>query len=138
MLSLLRRIFITPTKSTALQLWRTIVIGFISLGVDLAVLSSLTEAGVWYIASAAVGFCVSLVVNWLLNRTFVFTEHTMPLRTEAAMYALLSVVGLALTEAVMYALVEFVGAPYQLAKLVAVGVVLIWTFTARKKLLYRS
>lgn len=138
MLALLWKIFIEPTDSTAVQLFRTIIIGFISLAVDLAVLSFLTETGVWYIASAAVGFLVSLIVNWMLNRTFVFTERSVPLSVEIVMYALISAVGLALTETVMYSLVEFARLPYQLAKLAAAAVVLMWTFTARKKLLYRN
>lgn len=138
MLALLWKIFIEPTDSTAVQLFRTIIIGFISLAVDLAVLSFLTETGVWYIASAAVGFLVSLIVNWILNRTFVFTERSVPLSVEIVMYALISAVGLALTETVMYSLVEFARLPYQLAKLAAAAVVLMWTFTARKKLLYRN
>lgn len=138
MLALLWKIFIEPTDSTAVQLFRTIIIGFISLAVDLAVLSFLTETGVWYIASAAVGFLVSLIVNWMLNRTFVFTERSVPLSVEIVMYALISAVGLALTETVMYSLVEFARLPYQLAKLAAAAVVLMWTFTARKKLLYKN
>lgn len=137
MFSAMKKLLIEPTDSTSLQLLRTIIIGFISLAVDMGVIVSLTESGTWYIVSAAVGFCVSLVVNWALNRLFVFRSCKLLLRVELAAYALLSVIGLVLTECVMYVLVDFVGAPYPLAKLVAAAVVLIWTFTARKKLVYR-
>lgn len=136
-MSAIKKLLIEPTGSTSLQLFRTILIGFVSLAVDMGVIVSLTGSGMWYIASAAVGFCVSLVVNWALNRAFVFRSCKLSLRVELAAYALIAVVGLALTECVMYVSVELFGAPYQLAKLVAAAVVLTWTFTARKRSVYR-
>lgn len=137
LISLARRLLVDRTDDGLTQLFRTCVVGVISLVVDMGVLVALTEGGIWYIASAAAGFCVSLAVNYLLTRRFVFTYTSVPLGAELVIYAAIAAIGLGLTELLLFLFVERVGMHYAPAKFISAVIVLGWTFTARKKILYR-
>lgn len=131
-------VFFDRTDSPLIQLFRTAVIGVISLVIDLSFLYLFTEAGVYYLFSAFLSFWVSLVANYLLVRRFVFVASKLNRRVELAGYLVIAVVGLVLTEILMFVFTEKVGVFYMLSKFFAAVIVLLWTFSARKFWLYRK
>ena len=134
----LRAIFFDKTDNALIQLFRTAVIGVISLCVDLAFLYVLTEAGMYYLFSAFFSFWFSLVVNYLLVRKFVFVTSKLSRRAELAGYLFVALTALVLTEILMYVFTERIGIFYMLSKFFAAVIVLLWTFSARKFWLYRK
>jgi putative flippase GtrA len=111
-----------------------------ALAVDAGLLALLTSVlGVPYLWSGAVGFTAGLTVVYLLSIKWVFQNRSLTdARAEAAIFAVIGVVGLGLNEAVLYALVELVDLHYGVAKLASVAVVFSWNFGARKYLLFRA
>lgn len=133
---LARRLLIDRTDDSRVQFFRTSVIGVISLVIDVWIMALLIESGVHYLASAAAGFGVSVGVNWALNRRFVFSSSRLPLGAEIAGYLAIALIGLGATELILYALIELAGLHYLASKACAAVIVLMWTFFARKYLLY--
>ena len=131
-------VFLDRTDNALIQLFRTAVIGVISLAIDLAFLYALTEAGMYYLFSVFFSFWFSLAANYLLIRKFVFVSSKLSRRAELAGYLAVALTALVLTEILMYVFTEKLGIFYMLSKFLAAVVVLLWTFSARKFWLYRS
>ena len=108
------------------------------------------------VMATAFGFCVGLVVNWILSVKFVF--RAVKNREEASskksflLFALIGVVGLILTEVGVVSLVsvfpsfslfgsiEFLGTLWEkwLAKMIMTALVLVWNYTGRKVFIFKS
>lgn len=118
---------------------RYFVAGGLAFGCDFLVLATLTElAGVNYLISNVFGFCVGLIISYLLCIRWVFTIRRLQVPThEFGVFALLALVGLGLNEVTMWLVVESVGLHYTLAKIAATGVVFLVNFGMKKLILFR-
>ena len=121
------------------QLARFGVVGVIAFAVDYAVLLLLTEvAGIHYLISSAVAFLVSVVCNYILSIVFVFeTDKSRSKTAQFAVFTLMSAGGLGINQLMMWALSDLLPVPYQLSKLVATAVVMVYNFVTRKLFLER-
>jgi putative flippase GtrA len=108
--------------------------------VDAGALILLTELSILpYLASAAVGFILGLITNYLLCISWVFSARNMSSRrAEFMVFTLIGAVGLLLTETILYLGTDAMGFDYRLSKLSAVAVVFLWNFALRKLLLFRK
>lgn len=107
------------------------------------------------IISTAAGFCVGLVVNWLLSITFVFKQVTDEKKSKSSksflIFAVIGLIGLGLTEVGMHLGVkflpeitlfgetEFLGEAWKwwISKVVMTCTVLIWNYVGRKLLIFK-
>lgn len=130
-------LFRRKTTNTFIQFFRYIFVGGISFVVDAAVLW-LCERFMHYLIAAAIAFIAGLAVNYVLSIYFVFSESkAVSSKTkEFIIYVVIAVIGLLLTEALMYLCTDILGMYFMLSKVIASALVLIWNFTARKKILY--
>jgi putative flippase GtrA len=113
-------------------------LGVLSFLLDAGLLYVITEAGVYYLHSAAISFVIVFFFNFLLARKFIFPKCGRSLLGETVSYMGIAVVGLALTEICMYIFTEFFGVYYIFSKFLASVIVLLWSFSARKFWLYRQ
>jgi putative flippase GtrA len=132
----LKNILITPTSNICLQFLRTIIYGFVVFLIDASLLYFFTEMGIFYLCSAAISFLIALLINFYLNRTFIFSKTQKSFRQELVSYAGIALVGLALTELCLFAFTELFKIHYIISKLLAAIIVLVWNFSARKYWLY--
>lgn len=117
------------------QLVKFGVVGVIATVIDFGVLTVLTEVfGVYYLTSAAVGFVVATLFNYVTSMRFVFTSRfgAGEKKKELLIFVLLSVIGLGLNQFFMWLFVEKVGIYYILSKIVATVLVMGWNFISRK------
>ena len=135
---ILRQLFIEPTDSWLLQLFRYGFVGGVAFVVDYGSLFLLTHyAGVPYLWSAAVAFLLGLVTNYLLSISWVFRHiGTMQLWQEFVVFAIIGVVGLGFNELIMYAGTDVLGLHYMISKLISTALVFFWNFFARKWILF--
>ena len=108
------------------------------------------------ILSTALGFCVGLVVNWLLSISFVFRDvknkEEATSKKAFAVFTLIGVIGLALTEIGILLLVgilpeitlfgsaALLGTAWSkwLAKVIMTCIVLVWNYLGRKIFIFKS
>lgn len=121
------------------QIVRFSLVGFLCFFIDYGLLLALTElAGFHYLVSGALSFAVSVVVNYLLSMKFVYEARARENRTgEFITFVLLSLVGLLINQLVMWVAVEFLGIWYQLAKIGATAIVMVYNFVSRKIIIER-
>lgn len=107
------------------------------------------------IVSTAAGFCVGLVVNWLLSITFVFKQVTDEKKSKSSksflIFAVIGLIGLGLTEVGMhlgvkllpeitlFGVTEFLGEAWKwwISKVVMTCTVLVWNYVGRKLLIFK-
>lgn len=117
------------------QLMKFGVVGIIATVIDFVVLTILTETfGVYYLTSAAIGFIVATLFNYVASMRYVFNSRFGPheKRKELIIFILLSVVGLGLNQFFMWLFVEFFSIFYIFSKVLATLLVMAWNFVSRK------
>lgn len=117
------------------QLMKFGVVGIVATVIDFVVLTILTETfSVHYLTSAAIGFIVSTLFNYIASMRYVFNSRFRPheKRKELIIFILLSVVGLGLNQFFMWLFVEFFSIFYIFSKVLATVLVMAWNFVSRK------
>ena len=122
------------------QIARFGVVGVIAFVIDYAVLLFLTEVCcVHYLISSAAAFLVSVIFNYILSIAFVFdTDKSRRKTTQFTLFALMSAGGLGINQLMMWLLSDLLFIPYQLSKLAATAVVMVYNFVTRKLFLERK
>ncbi len=115
------------------QLIRFGIVGVIATIVDFGVLVGLKELlHVDILLAAAIAFCVSVIVNYILSMTFVFKSKKQSKIKEFVLFFVLSAGGLVLNEIILWAGVTFTAWHYLFIKILATALVLIYNFITRK------
>ncbi|GHV27842.1 hypothetical protein FACS1894167_03570 [Synergistales bacterium] len=120
------------------QFFKYCVLGLCSFVLDASLLYALTEFGLYYILSAVVSFCVTLLIHFVIARRWIFPKSPQTFAAELAYYFGISMVGLGLTVICMYVFTEMAGIYYILSKFLAAVIVLFWNFFVRKLWLYKK
>lgn len=122
------------------QLARYGIVGLIALFFDYLVLVLLTEyAHVNHLISATAGFFVGLIVNYTLATKFVFKEGKLTnKKLEFLVFSIIGGGGLLFTIGLMWFLTDYFSVHYTISKAIAVGVVFLWNFYARKLILFKD
>lgn len=126
-------------KCLAASFLRYLVAGGLGFVVDYSALFLLYRCiGLHYLMSAGVAFVAGLVFVYVSSNMWVFSTRKMQDKQwlEFVVFALIGLVGLALTVSLMWVFVEFCAFNPLVSKLVTTGIVLIWNFSARKLILY--
>ena len=133
-------IFHEKTDDFFVQLFRYVFVGGIAFLVDWGSMVGMVTLGMNKYIAVAIAFILGLITNFILSKIFVFQEASE--RTNAMgefiVYAIIGVIGLALTEGLMVLMLEVIGIYYMIAKVIAAIIVLLWNFIARKVLLYTN
>lgn len=134
----LRALLLERTSSGLVQFFRYGLVGGVAFICDFSTLRVATHyLGVHYLISAAGGFFVGLLVNYLLSVRWVFDKSKISSRSvQFGVFALVGVVGLLVNELVMWSLTDGVGLNYMVSKLAATVLVYLWNFSARKVLIF--
>lgn len=103
--------------------------------IDYLIMIFLTEiVSINYLLSSIISFCISVIYNYIMSTVWVFEVDEEKSKTETfTMFIILSVIGLLINTAMMWLLVDATNMlPYQLAKIIATVVVMIYNFISRK------
>jgi putative flippase GtrA len=120
-------------RASRVLLFRYVVIGGLSVVIDVGLLLILHSiVGVPLTIATTVAFLVSLVANFIANRTMMAGSERDQLMRHASRYAVLVVANLAITVAVVSG-AEHVGVPYVLGKLAVVAASTCWNFVLYRR-----
>ena len=135
---MLHRLFRGKNNRTVVQLVRYFGVAFVAFAVDFTTVYSLTDgAGVHYLVSAAVAFCLGAVTNYVLSVLWVFDQRSLSSRSaEATIFFLIGIVGLGLNELIMWIATDIAGVYYLFSKLLSTAMVFFFNFFSRKVLLF--
>ena len=121
-----------------LEILRFLLAGGSCLLLELGALYALTEAaGLHYLYSAALAFTLSVIVNYLMCRYWVFQGARQQSAKAAAVFIGSSLAGLGLNQLCMWLFVEMAGLWYMAAKLLAAVVVTAWNYVLKRYALTR-
>lgn len=107
---------------------------------DYATLLILTEGfGIYYLWSATAGFIIGSLVVYLLSIRWVFEERRYDDRAkEFSVFFIIGAGGLVLNDLLLSLLVEGLAIPYQMAKPVVAGLVMLYNYFARLLLVFTA
>lgn len=117
---------------------RYFFVGGIAALVDFGSFVFLIEVfGLGWFWAALIGFVLATAVNYLLSVRHVFESGIrFSRRHEVALVFLVSALGLLLNQTMLYLLIDQQGLNVFLAKVLAMGVVFVWNFTARSRFVF--
>lgn len=82
-----------------------------------------------YLANS-MGFAFAASSNYLLNKTWTFQDTNPYAVTQFSKYILIAIIGLIINNLIIYLLVNKKKTTFYWAKLVAIGIVVLWNFIA--------
>lgn len=115
------------------------IAGVISAAIEFVVLIALVEyRGISYLNSNIIAFTLTNVVNYVLSRTWVFGRSRIKKRIELPMFLFFLLCGLGISQTTLWILVTYAKLDYRIAKVVAVGFVVVWNYTTRRHVVFNS
>lgn len=124
-------------KKLIAQIMKFGIVGVLATLIDYIVLWILTEyAGLYYLASAAISFSVSVIFNYICSMRYVFVrKENADRRKEFVIFLVLSIIGLGMNQLLMWIGTDVLEIYYLIAKLFATALVMVYNFITRKLLL---
>ena len=128
------------TDKVFIQLIRYTFVGGFAFIVDFFLLWFLTDiCHIHYLISASLSFLAGLIINYLISTRWVFDKSKVSnKKLEFLFFGLIGVVGLGLNDLLIWLLTDFSKFHYLVSKIIAVFLVYLWNFFARKYLLYKK
>lgn len=124
---------------SALQLMKYVLIGGSSASIDMLAFYGLVEfADIYYIFASIISFFAGLVYGFFLQKHFTFKNKDNNYHVQFSLFAIVSVIGLALNTTFLFVFVEWIGLYYLMAKVLAVGMTFIWNFSSQKFIVFKS
>lgn len=121
------------------QIFKFGLVGILCFFIDYGIMIALTEIlRIDYLISAGISFSISVIVNYILSLSFVFSVEKRNRLKNFILFIILSVVGLGLNQVLMWFGVEVLGVFYMISKIFATGVVMVYNFITRKFVLEKS
>lgn len=133
-------LFTHKSNRLYIQFIRYLFAGSIAYVFDFLLLLSITEIlTIHYLVSAAIAFLIGLTINYALCITWVFASRSFSSNSlEFGIFSLIGIIGLLINEVFIWFLTDIFAFHYLLSKLCATVFVLIWNFSARRYVLFRT
>lgn len=121
-------------------------VGALGAVIDFTVLNIMHKVfGLDLLVANAISFTVAVLSNFTWNRLWTFPEsRARPIHTQLGQFAVVNVIGLAINEVVLYATHQMIGQfvpdpwDYNLAKALAICVVLFWNYGVNRVWTYKG
>ena len=121
------------------QALRYAIAAFGGFAADYCTLLALKEwLGIHYLVAVPIAFVVGLAVNYLIGIWLVFQRGRLSLQKELILFAVISLLALAVTEGTMYALTDLLRVDYRISRIVSGAITYLFNFLMRRTVLYRT
>ncbi|MDW8205031.1 MAG: GtrA family protein [Cytophagales bacterium] len=120
------------------QVFRFGIVGTLSAVSEFGVLILLVEKfGLAYLQANLIAFCIIVIANYIASRLWIFGAGSFSKSIEFISFFAVVLIGLGINQAAMYFWVEVFAFDYRIAKILALGGVIIWNFLAKKYFVFR-
>lgn len=125
------------TKKLLSQIFKFGIVGGIAFVIDYGIMVLCKELlGFSVLLSAALGFIVSVIFNYILSIAWVFdVNKEKDEKRNFILFIVFSVIGLILTEIIMWFGTSMMGISYLIVKIIATAIVMVFNFITRKMFL---
>jgi putative flippase GtrA len=131
---LIQQAFVAKTRTGRIQFFRYIFVGGFSAVVNLGILSILTSVlHINYLISELIAFVIATIVNYALSIWWIF-QRSNRFKLEFVLFTLVGIGGLGINELVLWVCVSKLKLFYLLGEVIAITVVMVWSFALRKLL----
>ena len=121
------------------QALRYAIAAFGGFAADYCSLLALKEwLGIHYLVAVPIAFVIGLAVNYLIGIWIVFQRGKFSLKKELILFAVISLLALAVTEGTMYALTDLLRVDYRISRIVSGAITYLFNFLMRRTVLYRT
>ncbi|MBU7023608.1 MAG: GtrA family protein [Theionarchaea archaeon] len=121
-------------KGIPVQFIKFCLVGSTGALIHLGLLYSLTEfLHIWYVLSAAIGFTVAVLNNFVWDRLWTFKNTSPRIPRQLVMFFTINVISLCINLSVLYVLTEYAGMWYIEAQIVAILVAVTNNFLGNRR-----
>lgn len=121
------------------QFSRYLATGLFSVVIEFSTLLMLVEVYYMnYLVANVIAFVITNICNYFISRSWVFTAGKHQPSVEVIIFFVTAAIGLGINQAVLASMVEYLSVDYRISKIFAVGLVVIWNFWARKRLVFKG
>ncbi len=125
---------------STMRILRFVISGGTATVVNLGVLFSLTHLfSIWYVFSSAIAFLVAFFVSFTMQKFWTFEDSSREhLQSQAVIYLIIILVGLAVNTSLIYFFVEYGNLHYLAAQLVSGIFIAVMNYFSYKHLVFRD
>jgi putative flippase GtrA len=121
-------------KGIPIQFIKFCLVGSTGALIHLGLLYSLTEfLHIWYVLSAAIGFTVAVLNNFVWDRLWTFKNTSPRIPRQLLLFFTINVISLCINLSVLYVLTEYAGMWYIEAQIVAILVAVANNFLGNRR-----
>ena len=138
MKQLWNRYFVEQTDNTFIQFFRYLFVGGLAAIVDLAASSIAVRVfGIYEVYAIVISFMFGLSVNYILSSLWIFRHRKIKKQSyDFIAFAIIGIIGLLLKAGIVWFLTEVQPLMIEFSNFIAIVIVFVWNFLARKYLLY--
>jgi len=115
----------------ALQFFKFALVGFTGLFIDFGLTFLLKEKfSINKYVANGIGFSIAVLSNYFLNKYWTFQDTNKEIFTQAGKFVLIAIIGLIINTQIIYLFNHKNNWNFYLAKIFAIGIVVIWNFSA--------
>ncbi|CAN5555068.1 hypothetical protein BH23BAC1_BH23BAC1_42140 [soil metagenome] len=130
---------ISGSQKLSIQIFKYIVTGAISAGIEIFLLITLVEIFIFhYLTANLIAFLFTNIVNYTLSRFWVFESGKYQPKIEVVAFFVVVFIGLGINQIIMWMLVGNVNLDYRISKIIAIGFAVIWNFLGKKFLVFKN
>jgi putative flippase GtrA len=122
------------THPEILRVSKFLVSGFLNTFVSYFIFTLFFLLGVPYLASSAIGYCLSACLSYFLNKKWTFNSRKSDSVTLAVQFCLVNLLALGLTLSLMYLIVQYLLIAPLVAQAITIIVTTIFNFFAYRTL----
>jgi putative flippase GtrA len=120
------------------QVLRFGIVGALSAASEFGLLVLLVEKfGLGYMKANTIAFCFVVIVNYIASRLWIFGAGSFSKGIEFISFFVVVLIGLGINVLSLYFWTESFALDYRIAKIMALALVIIWNFIAKKYFVFR-